>query len=64
MTQGALEIFKELPHEFVDVSELPDVVARGDRNVLYGVMIERQHCTSIPPPTVLESLQIYQIPIH
>jgi alpha-aminoadipic semialdehyde synthase len=43
VTKGALEIFTELPHEFVDVSELPDVVARGDRHVLYGVMIDRHH---------------------
>ena len=44
VTKGALEIFHELPHEFVDPSELPEVVRRGDRNVLYGVMIGRSHC--------------------
>eukprot|EP00052_Salpingoeca_macrocollata_P021812 m.187847 g.187847 ORF g.187847 m.187847 type:complete len:908 (-) comp21632_c0_seq1:68-2791(-) len=43
VTQGALEIFRELPHEFIDPSELEEVVGSGDSRTCYGVMLKREH---------------------
>ena len=36
---GALEIFKELPHEFVRPADLPEVIKSADRNILYGLLL-------------------------
>jgi alpha-aminoadipic semialdehyde synthase len=39
---GALEVFRELPHEFIKTDDLVDVVRNGDRNIVYGLLIERE----------------------
>lgn len=46
VTEGAVEIFQELPHMFVDPSDLPELARQADRNVVYGVMLERHHCVA------------------
>uniref|UniRef100_A0A0N5CDR4 Saccharopine dehydrogenase n=1 Tax=Strongyloides papillosus TaxID=174720 RepID=A0A0N5CDR4_STREA len=41
VSQGAQELFKHLPHEFVDVKTLPEVAKKGHRNKVYGCVIGR-----------------------
>eukprot|EP00730_Choanoeca_flexa_P003065 TRINITY_DN11276_c0_g1_i10.p1 TRINITY_DN11276_c0_g1~~TRINITY_DN11276_c0_g1_i10.p1 ORF type:complete len:896 (+),score=206.23 TRINITY_DN11276_c0_g1_i10:79-2766(+) len=43
VTKGAVDIFQELPHEWIDVSDLDIVAETGDRSVVYGVMFKREH---------------------
>ncbi|EDQ90158.1 uncharacterized protein MONBRDRAFT_16322, partial [Monosiga brevicollis MX1] len=47
VTKGALEIFEELPHEYIDVTDLKDVAKSGDRNLVYGVKLEREHLVEL-----------------
>lgn len=42
VTDGALEIFQELPHEFISVHDLPYVINSQDNRTLYGVKLERE----------------------
>eukprot|EP01137_Pigoraptor_chileana_P016460 Opistho-2@5903 len=42
VSKGAQEIFRELPHEFVKASDLPDVAVNGSRNTIYGCVVEAQ----------------------
>uniref|UniRef100_A0AC35U4V7 Saccharopine dehydrogenase n=1 Tax=Rhabditophanes sp. KR3021 TaxID=114890 RepID=A0AC35U4V7_9BILA len=41
VSQGAQELFSHLPHEFVDVSTLPLVAKKGQRNKVYGCVVGR-----------------------
>eukprot|EP00045_Choanoeca_perplexa_P012464 m.136057 g.136057 ORF g.136057 m.136057 type:complete len:897 (+) comp16019_c0_seq2:103-2793(+) len=43
VTQGAMDIFQELPHEYIDPADLDAVRLTGDRNVVYGVVFKREH---------------------
>jgi hypothetical protein len=44
VTQGALEIFQELPHVMVDPGDLQDLARNADPHVVYGVLLQREHC--------------------
>ncbi|KAI6224429.1 hypothetical protein M3Y99_01399800 [Aphelenchoides fujianensis] len=41
VSQGAQELFKHLPHEFVDASTLPMVAKKGHMNKVYGCVVSR-----------------------
>ncbi|KAI6206438.1 Alanine dehydrogenase PNT and Saccharopine dehydrogenase domain containing protein [Aphelenchoides besseyi] len=41
VSQGAQEVFKHLPHEFVDPSTLPMVAKNGNMNKVYGCVVSR-----------------------
>uniref|UniRef100_A0A0N5A3W0 Saccharopine dehydrogenase n=1 Tax=Parastrongyloides trichosuri TaxID=131310 RepID=A0A0N5A3W0_PARTI len=41
VSKGAQELFKHLPHEFVDVSTLQEVAKKGQRNKVYGCVVGR-----------------------
>ena len=38
---GAIDMFRELPHEFISVADMPEVLKSGDRHMLYGLEIVR-----------------------
>lgn len=42
VSQGAQEVFKELPHEYVSVDQLPSVVEGGDMRKVYGVVVDKR----------------------
>ncbi|CAF4448700.1 unnamed protein product [Rotaria sp. Silwood2] len=42
VSQGAQEVFRELPIEYVDVKALPEVVQHGAANKVYGCVILRE----------------------
>ncbi|KAI6221387.1 Alanine dehydrogenase PNT and Saccharopine dehydrogenase domain containing protein [Aphelenchoides fujianensis] len=42
VAQGACELFEHLPHEFVDVARLPEVVANGEMTKVYGCVVSRE----------------------
>lgn len=52
VTQGALEIFQELPHVMVDPGDLPDLVRNADPHVVYGVLLQREHCVAPKDPAL------------
>ena len=58
---GALDIFKELPHEFVSSSDLQEVVKSGDRHTIYGLRYQNYfeclHKRIFIP-------KIYQVDLH
>uniref|UniRef100_A0A915CP55 Uncharacterized protein n=1 Tax=Ditylenchus dipsaci TaxID=166011 RepID=A0A915CP55_9BILA len=41
VSQGAQDLFKHLPHEFIDVATLPQVAKRGQLNKVYGCVVSR-----------------------
>ncbi|CAD5225372.1 unnamed protein product [Bursaphelenchus xylophilus] len=41
VSQGAQELFRHLPHEFVDPSTLPQVAKKGQMNKVYGCVVSR-----------------------
>ncbi|XP_064633464.1 alpha-aminoadipic semialdehyde synthase, mitochondrial-like isoform X3 [Lineus longissimus] len=41
VSKGAREIFRELPHEWVEVEHLPKVARQGSMNKLYGCVVSR-----------------------
>ncbi|UYV78985.1 AASS [Cordylochernes scorpioides] len=41
VSQGAQEIFQELPHEYVNPSDLKEVALHGSINKLYGTVVSR-----------------------
>ena len=51
MTQGALEIFEQLPHEFISSKDLEVVIASGDPHTLYGLKIEREDLVQHKDPS-------------
>lgn len=42
VSQGAQEVFKELPHEFVSPDSLEDVVKNGDTKKVYGTVADKE----------------------
>ena len=45
VSQGAQEIFQELPHEYVSPSMLAKVAQKGARDKLYACEVRRQKTT-------------------
>lgn len=41
VSQGAQELFRHLPHEFIDPSTLPQVARKGQLNKVYGCVVSR-----------------------
>ncbi|XP_055338046.1 alpha-aminoadipic semialdehyde synthase, mitochondrial-like isoform X2 [Paramacrobiotus metropolitanus] len=41
VSQGAQEMFQELPHEYVEPADLPKVAAHGAMNKVYGCVVSR-----------------------
>ncbi|KAI1715545.1 saccharopine dehydrogenase NADP binding domain-containing protein [Ditylenchus destructor] len=41
VSQGAQDLFKHLPHEFIDASTLPQVAKKGQLNKVYGCVVSR-----------------------
>ena len=64
VTSGAVEIFRELPHEFIKVSDLQEVIKSGDRNTLYGLKIGREDYAVPIDPTQEFSLPHYRASPH
>lgn len=42
VSQGAQEMFRNLPHEYVSVEHLPKVATRGNTNVVYGCVVDME----------------------
>ncbi|EGD76105.1 hypothetical protein PTSG_00811 [Salpingoeca rosetta] len=51
VTQGALEIFEQLPHEYITAKDLEVVIASGDPNTLYGIKLQREDLVQHKDPT-------------
>ncbi|XP_065312549.1 alpha-aminoadipic semialdehyde synthase, mitochondrial-like isoform X2 [Gordionus sp. m RMFG-2023] len=43
VSQGAREVFNELPHEYVDAATLPKISKYGKLNKIYACVISREH---------------------
>jgi len=43
VSQGARELFKHLPHEYVEPDKLSEIVKNGNMNKIYGCIISRKH---------------------
>uniref|UniRef100_A0A914VUB3 Saccharopine dehydrogenase (NAD(+), L-glutamate-forming) n=1 Tax=Plectus sambesii TaxID=2011161 RepID=A0A914VUB3_9BILA len=41
VSRGAQEVFRHLPHEYVDVSMLPKIAMQGELNKVYGCVVSR-----------------------
>eukprot|EP00051_Salpingoeca_urceolata_P005632 m.75164 g.75164 ORF g.75164 m.75164 type:complete len:925 (-) comp14470_c2_seq4:94-2868(-) len=52
VTQGALEIFEELPHEYITVADLPIVAKSGDTKTVYGVKLQKKDLAAHRDPAV------------
>uniref|UniRef100_A0A914D3V8 Alanine dehydrogenase/pyridine nucleotide transhydrogenase NAD(H)-binding domain-containing protein n=1 Tax=Acrobeloides nanus TaxID=290746 RepID=A0A914D3V8_9BILA len=43
VSQGSRELFKHLPHEYVEPDRLPEIAKNGDMNKIYGCIVSRKH---------------------